>query len=260
MLLVSILTVSFANRFHLYYIIKNKYTSHIINKLPDDIQHKVWAHRVNSLEKAKEAAPVFQGIEIDVVFNNQSGVFDVTHPPAKSIHLDLQTLLSSLREYDLCYWLDVKNLNQKSQNRAVSRLIEIHDLLKINKNRIIVESIHRNILKEFSDAGFTTSYYLPPRLLEEFVANAASLGNKTRNKQLERFEKTIESGDFHYISCHSKYFPFIQKHLNVNKKVLLWNPKIEPHDFFARKQIIQTLQQDMRIEVLLVNFSSKFNR
>ena len=50
---------------------------------------KVWAHRVNSIEKYQEARDIFSGIELDLMFDVASNTFDVNHPPAKSINLSL---------------------------------------------------------------------------------------------------------------------------------------------------------------------------
>lgn len=50
---------------------------------------KIWAHRVNSIEKYEEARDLFSGVELDLVFNDLNNSFDVNHPPAKIINLNL---------------------------------------------------------------------------------------------------------------------------------------------------------------------------
>ena len=52
-------------------------------------EHKIWAHRVNSIEKLKETISCFEGVELDVVYIEDGDFFDVNHPPAESIGLSL---------------------------------------------------------------------------------------------------------------------------------------------------------------------------
>ena len=59
---------------------------------------KVLAHRVNSLEKLEASLKHFKGVELDLVYDNETNTFDVNHPPAKSINLTFETYLSAIKE------------------------------------------------------------------------------------------------------------------------------------------------------------------
>src|SRR5690554_4954312 len=73
---------------------------------------KIWAHRVNSTEKLESALKYFKGVELDLVYDEQKNILDVTHPPVPSIDLDLENYLSSINSEAKPYiWLDIKNLN-----------------------------------------------------------------------------------------------------------------------------------------------------
>jgi hypothetical protein len=59
---------------------------------------KVWAHRVNSIEKLAQTGALYSGVELDLVFvdEGEAAFFDVNHPPAPSIGLSLDAYLSSV--------------------------------------------------------------------------------------------------------------------------------------------------------------------
>ena len=59
---------------------------------------KIWAHRVNTLEKLSFSTPFFNGVELDLVYTD--GVLDITHPPTPSIGLNLEAYLEALNPSD----------------------------------------------------------------------------------------------------------------------------------------------------------------
>src|SRR5690349_3170954 len=79
---------------------------------------KVWAHRVNSIEKKKEIGDKFSGIELDLVYNKTTGIFDVNHPPAASINLSLADYLKADLNTNRGYWFDFKNLEEDNVQAA----------------------------------------------------------------------------------------------------------------------------------------------
>ncbi|MCP3933294.1 MAG: hypothetical protein GY705_29840 [Bacteroidetes bacterium] len=243
----------------LYFAFKQRSIQKTLLSLPDNIRNRVWVHRVNSIEKAQEAASLFSGIELDVVFDSAKNVFDINHPPTISINLSFEKLVSTLEDTNLSYWLDIKTLKYGHAERAITRLVHVSTTLNINANNIIVESNNIKLLKKFTQAGFQTSYYLPQKKLDAFVLEE-NKRHKTKMKELAKLKKIIQCEDFHFISSHSKFLPFISKHLALGKKILLWNPKIDPNSTSAVKQIENIFQQDNRIDVLLVQLPSKYHR
>ena len=61
-------------------------------------QSKVWAHRVNSLEKLNYTQKFYQGIELDLVFDSISNTFDVKKKKKKSANLNLDTYFSKIND------------------------------------------------------------------------------------------------------------------------------------------------------------------
>jgi hypothetical protein len=70
-----------------------------------------WAHRVNSVQRARMLGPEYRGLEIDLVYDMAADRFDVGHPPVPSAGISLEQVLAVLPEAgDRYYWLDFKNL------------------------------------------------------------------------------------------------------------------------------------------------------
>ncbi len=125
-------------------------------------QSKVWAHRVNSIEKLNYTQKFYQGVELDLVFDSITKTFDVNHPPANSIHLDLDTYFSHIENKEIKLWLDFKNLsetNAETSSEILDKLTKKHSLKNEN---ILVESTEMHNLLVFKSKGFRTSFYLPP--------------------------------------------------------------------------------------------------
>lgn len=136
-----------------------KFSSHAV-VLRTLFPGKVWAHRVNSLIKLEEVSGKFTGVEVDVVWID--GKFDVNHPPAPSIDLDLQEYIGSLDSpSNYKFWLDYKNLNFSNASPSVSNLDSLVKIFNLQKKQVLVESPHPEELLIFEERGYIVSYYLP---------------------------------------------------------------------------------------------------
>ncbi len=124
-------------------------------------QPKVWAHRVNSLDKLNYTQKFYSGVELDVVFDSITNTFDVNHPPALSVGLNLDTYFSEITNKEVKLWLDFKNLSEDNAQKSaevVDRLAKKHGLKNEN---ILIESTEIHNLQIFKSKGFKTSFYLP---------------------------------------------------------------------------------------------------
>ena len=135
---------------------------------------KVWAHRVNTLERFKFLSSHFQGFEMDIVFDEARKVFDVRHPPASSIDLSFESYLQTTESKDKLFWLDLKNLTNGNEGAILTALLKLDQQYKICK-RIIIESNNIIPLSKISQAGYFTSYYYDWDSYFEFV-NSSNKG------------------------------------------------------------------------------------
>lgn len=124
-------------------------------------RNKVLAHRVNSLEKLAFAERFYTGVELDLIYNSDNQSFDVNHPPAPSIGLDLETYLSHIKNKNIKLWLDIKNISKENAADAAQSLSQQITNAGISKKNILVESPEIPYLYLFKEEGFRTSFYLP---------------------------------------------------------------------------------------------------
>ncbi|MCR9183408.1 MAG: FAM151 family protein [Flavobacteriaceae bacterium] len=211
---------------------------------------KLWAHRVNSIEKLEHTQKNYVGIELDIVFNSTTKTFDVNHPPAKSIHLNLEEYLSHINQTnELGIWLDFKNLDSENVKTARNRLLFLTEKYQLNKNNIIVESQYPEYLKLYQEAGFKTSYYLPAFLYR--------LSPEELSKKIEEIKIEIKSQTPSSISTNIVDYEIIASNFPEQTKYLWSIDKTFTTRMF--KNFIQTRKalKDPKVEVLLVRVNRK---
>lgn len=213
-------------------------------------KEKIWAHRVNSIEKLTEAQSIYSGVELDLLFDFRMQTFDVNHLPAPSIGLTLQSYFGSLKTpTTLNYWLDFKNLSAKNQVAAFNRLEILVDSFHLSKKKIIVESMQPELLPIFQQAGYRTSYYLPPGLHK-------MEGEKLEEK-LKEIKVNLEGHPELYISSFYKDYAIMKQHFPKQKK-LLWNLF---YDIYPYRGQLYHMLMDEKVEVMLITFwAEKGNR
>ncbi|WP_226064257.1 FAM151 family protein [Kaistella polysaccharea] len=218
---------------------------------------KIWAHRVNSIEKYEEARDLFSGVELDLVFNDLNNSFDVNHPPAESINLKLFDFLKSKKEYNnFGLWLDFKNLNESNYHQSSIKLDSIVKKLNINNKNIIVESRKPIFLDAYVKKGFKVSYYLPPDIAnmkeEEFIIESTIIN------------KLINSGKIDYISSDVNDYNFLKEKF-PNTTIITWILDIPPtiKSTYSLKVSIKSfirnliVLSDQNVKVVLFSFKAK---
>ena len=206
---------------------------------------KVYAHRVNSLEKQKEALRYFDGIELDLVYNKGKNVLDVNHPPTKSIDLSFETYLSKIKLNDFPFlWLDIKTLDTTNADAIFLKLNTLLQDKKYPKNRILIETRSPEALKQFSASGYKTSYYLKPRLHQK--KNEELLKEINVISSVLKLQPTIGiSSSYEDYALMKMYFP---------KKIKYIWALSSPYRFKYNK--VREILNDEKVEVVLSNFQS----
>ncbi len=197
---------------------------------------KTWAHRVNTLERFKFLSDQFQGFEMDIVFDEQHGFFDVRHPPATSINLSLERYLQATESKGKLFWLDVKNLTNRNEEAVLNCLKKLDDQYKI-RERIIIESNNILQLSRISDAGYFTSYYYDWDSYNAFTSNGSV---NFRDSIFNKIDAV--SQDVLIYDTLLKRFPF--------KPRLTWALSIKN---YLSDSLFNTLDNDKKLLVYLVN-------
>lgn len=211
---------------------------------------KVWAHRVNSLEKLNAALGHFQGIELDLVYLSDLKTLDVGHPPAPSIGLTFEKYLNAIPKDDSPFlWLDIKNLTSENASEILNRIFFLLKQRQYPTEKLLIESQHPEALGLFNDAGFKTSYYLPVGLSIKPISELTSV-IETIQLALSKNKKMGVSSSYIDYEIMTKYFPERQKYV--------W--KIDGLTFANYSQTRKILK-DTTVKVVLSKFRSfKGNR
>ena len=142
-----------------------------------DGHDRLWAHRVNTLDRLKQASQIFSGVELDLVFMQEDTEtwFDVSHPPDNPTGLRLNTYLSEVVRLNskIGLWLDIKNLNAKNKSAVLERLRELIATHGLQDNTIIIESQDYHSLPHISEGGLYTSYYISHQSPKDLAINIA---------------------------------------------------------------------------------------
>ncbi|MEO7977152.1 hypothetical protein [Flavobacterium sp.] len=173
---------------------------------------KVLVHRVNSIEKLNAVKNNFHGVELDLIYDKKENLFDINHPPAQSINLNLNDYLAHSKSLkNLIYWLDFKNIDSSNTNKSLYELNRIIAKLNIPRNHIIIESSFPELITNFKKAGYKTSYYLPPFLY--------SKSKDSLNYYIDQIELKTKNYPTDYISFDYLNFPIISNKFPHLKKI-----------------------------------------
>jgi hypothetical protein len=208
---------------------------------------KIWAHKINTINRLNKAQNEFKGLELDVVFYNNSNSFYVNHPPDSSINLSLQSYLSSQdRSLKTQYWIDFKNLNTENQKESINQLNRLISEYKIEKNRVIVESKQPLLLQQFSDSKLKTAYYLP--------SNLGELDSTHLKIELNEIQKKVIVYQPSYISSDYRHYPILKEHFPKYKK-LFWFTGFGSTNTIAARILLWKILLDDNVDVLLIPFN-----
>ena len=208
---------------------------------------KVWSHKTNTLKKLYEAKSTFCGVELDLVFDTTTSVFDVNHPPDKSNGLSLDTYMKRAGSSPgLKLWLDFKNLTRENETIALKSLNLLVAENDLDKSNIIVESTEVCLLNEFNKSGYLTSYYLP--------GNISRLEKMEQEKVLFEIQMVLKSCPQTYISTEYKDYELVSEYFPEEKK-LIWFTVYGGLNIISARVLLYKLLLDHNVEVLLIPFS-----
>lgn len=207
--------------------------------------HKIWAHRINSIERLEYTKKKYSGVELDIVFDKITNTYDINHPPAASIGLTLESYLSHLYpSQPIGIWLDFKNLTEDNKNAALEKLLFLTKKFSLENSHIIVESPCPELLDSFSDSGFQTSYYLPNDLYK--------MPNEKLVKIILEINKNINLYPTSGISTNLNDYIIIAEHFPKYRKYLWSSKKTYALKFFSNFTLTWKALHDDTVAVLLV--------
>ena len=225
-----------------------------------NLSSRIFPHRVDSVGKLKDVWNAgFRSFEVDVIFNKQSGKFEVGHDEGV---MDLAHFLSWVDYAQIQrIWLDFKNLNADNYKVALQRL-EMLDKKYGIKKKSIVESHMKPapVFETLHNAGWHTSCYLSTATITKLLQGK----DESKMKQeAERLAKQLNAQHFSAVSFDRRLYPFVKQHLEplLEKEMVYhtwWGPNLYDADFVAKLQKDELFKDD-RVKTILCRFKSKYD-
>jgi len=231
-------------------------TAEVMKERTKAFQERAWVHRVNRLGKLRISSRFFKGVECDVVFEMGQGIFDVRHPPSRSIELSLDRYWSAIEgPGNYRYWIDFKNLASGNKKASLQRLIELAERHHIARKNIMVESRIPGPLSDFKKAGFSVSYWVSMGHLKDNVDKQIDqLGDK-EYKLLMKLKRELKLHEIDTISFPIESLAAAEKFFPEVKYFNLWDPT---RDFDNQEDLLfveSILSKHPRLQTFLIEFS-----
>lgn len=209
---------------------------------------KLWAHRVYHSNEANALLKEFKGVEIDVIYDQTRGVFDIRHDEDDVFYdRPLEKFFSEIEGVnEYYYWLDFKNLNNRTVKEAQKRLNYLLDKFEV-RNNVIVESCNPTELGLLSKDSIFTSFWGPHFKLEE-------LTDSDIEKEVRNLHKVLYENEINAISIHYTMVPFLEKYFS-NCNVHIWTNGLTGR---SGKIVIDQLHKKDFIKVILVDYKENF--
>lgn len=212
----------------------------------DDFQYpanKVWAHKANDTVKAHNWKERYPGLEVDVVYSSYQNELFVGHEMWDTIlGLTLNTWFHAIKNpEEVCYWLDIKNLDTNNAGIIASKISEIGARYN-TRGHICVENCHADALKIVHDKGLHVLYWVP-----ECHAKSKKAKREWRN----RITKAARLCHPIALSCSHEMYPTLNEEFpNVN--IHYWNTPIK--NFEENKNKTTEMSKIDNIKVILVDY------
>ena len=220
-------------------------------------QQKIYTHRCDSVEKVKEQIGKVIGVELDITFYPDQGIFDTSHDPQPSIKFPLEDFFVELSKTDFKFWLDFKNLTSENAVQALNELNRLFKKYNIDKSRAILESHNYQNLDIFHKDGFYTSYYCPVDDQRYLITD------ENFEEYKSQLIKAVNSGNISAVSFPASYYYLVKK-TGVDVDLLTWhlgmNFSLHNLRFFIRDKFIKTLMDDEKVKVILAPRITAFDR
>lgn len=201
---------------------------------------QIWRHRTNDLGLANIHCQNFEGLEIDVVYEEGQNYFDIRHElDEKPSQLNLQEIFEVINKEKCFIWIDLKNLSVKNVQKIIVHLNELDKSFQIKK-RIIIESPEAATLNEIGQAGYFTSYWVPH--YTHSIPNYMKFYMRTRIN-LHRYTFTALSAHAHMLPFLEFFYPKANYHVWTHGK-----------DQESERSMIDDLMKNVNVKVILVDF------
>ena len=203
---------------------------------------KFWAHRVNTVSDARERALLFDGLEVDLNYNEHQDLLFVGHDLWDTINgVSFGMWLDSLPQpINNCIWLDIKNLSPDNAPRVAHQILEASCRYGI-QNHIMAESMDHKALKTIKDSGIHVILWVNTPY---WTGSSFRKFRRKTQAQIDYLHPDAISGDHNSFPLLIKTFP--------EQNIHIWDTPREYNDTnIAHSQSIASIPS---VKVVLVDY------
>lgn len=222
-------------------------------------QH-ILGHRNNSELALMEAMQIFEGAEMDVVFDHASSRFQIYHGPAASTGYTLERALeiASVKP-DFLFWFDWKNASKENLSDALGELERLDAKFHF-RSRAWVETGPDFVEPEgrlLANGGFRHSFYLPPDRIADQACRADPTGEVcvTAASRLAQLARQVGADRISFDLAHEA----------LGRAVVAQDPGLLPLTWdlsvdASQPGLVQRLEKGAFAEVELIRLPSRYWR
>jgi hypothetical protein len=208
--------------------------------------HKIWAHRVNTIEEVEKKHQLFEGMEIDLIYSKSINNFYVAHNEKDTLRgILLEDWIAHITKPEKnWYWLDLKNLNKKNAEAIAALLVKTLNRYGIF-DKTICESKDIKGLVTLKKNGLAVSYWI-----DSDVSLRKITGNTIWKK---RIEKNIASLKPDALSSFDWMHPLLDVSF-PNENILYWH--FPENENAENIEFLKQLCRVPNVKVVLVDYDA----
>jgi len=206
--------------------------------------HKIWAHRVNTLEELEKKHQIFEGLEIDLIYSKYLNNLYVAHDESDTMRgILLEDWINYIPNPEKkWYWFDLKNLNKKNAENIANLLSEILKKYEIT-DKTICENRNVKALAVLKRKGLAVAYWVNT---DVFIWKI--FGEKQWKKTIQ---KDITFLKPNALCCSYTKYPILDTFF-PNENILYWHTPVK----FSPENVEFTISlcQMPHVKVVLVDY------
>lgn len=209
---------------------------------------KVWAHRVDDLDKLNSAQNNFSGVEVDLIYISAQNRLKISHDLKDTTSLDLETYVKELKTANLGMWLDIKNLDKDHASAIFKRIEDLSERYpNFNPKNLLVESTEIDALKVFSENHYQTTWYITEIIKAE-----------NKEEELKKIKASLASKNTGLSSNYKNYLYLAEAFPETPKHFWMLNSSYDVN-IFKNYGLIRGLIKDRSVHTVLIPYIN-FNR
>lgn len=203
---------------------------------------KVWYHCADEVWIVQEKEPFFDGIEVDVNYNDTLDELYIGHELITPAHsTTLAAWFAAMQNpSSKCFWIDLKNLTVDNAMQIADILIAEADRYGI-RHRMIVESSKLYALKRLKRRGLHVSLWVDNIY---YTGESEEEWRKATQQQIEELHPDA-------LSCEYRMFPLLPQSF-PDQNIHFWDTPREYND--TNVAHTRMLLRDPAVKVVLVDY------